>query len=141
MQTPLTIYKYLKQAPMPELKLKQLKYETDTWKRLLDFMTEENIRFKNRISEILKDRFDKNLLEEVDGFQGRFIKLDEVISLLRDDIVEMDNLPAGRIFEDGMIIKETCKKMKRLRNNIATAESLFVKMKSEFNNFLAENIL
>ena len=55
---------------MPELKLKQLKYESDTWKRLLDFMMDENIQLKNRLSEVLKDQFDKNLLDDVERFQS-----------------------------------------------------------------------
>ena len=53
---------------MPELKLKQLQNESDSWKKLLGFMMDENIRLKNRLSELLKDKFDKNLLEEVESF-------------------------------------------------------------------------
>lgn len=126
---------------MPELKLKQLHYETGTWKRLLDFMSEENIRHKNRVSEILKDRFDKNLLEEVDGFQGRFIKQDEMISLLRDDIDAFTNIPAGNILESKKITRDADKKIRRLRNNMQIAENNFIQLKAEFNHFLVDNIL
>lgn len=125
---------------MPDLKLKQLQYETGTWKRLLRFMIEENIRFKNRLSEILGDRFNKNLLEEVDRFQGGFIKEDEMIRLLRNDVTEMDILLTKEIFVDGTVSKEIDIKLTRLRNNMMAAESHFVKIKSEFNNFLLANI-
>ena len=141
MQSILINNKHLKQPHMPELKLKQLQYETDSWKHQLEYMSEECVRFKNRLSEILKDRFDKNLLEEVDGFQSRFIKHDEIISVVRDDIVEVDNVLTGKIFQDGKINKETGKKLMRLRNNMTAAERRFIKMKSEFNKFLSENIL
>ena len=57
--------KQIKLDKIPELKLIQLQYEINTWKRLLSFMSEENIQLKNRLSEVLKNKFDKNLLEEV----------------------------------------------------------------------------
>jgi regulator of replication initiation timing len=125
---------------MPELKLKQLQYETDTWKRLLGFMMEENIHLKNRLSEVLKDKFDKNLLERVEGFQSNFIREDEMISLLRNDVAELDKLLVREIFEDGTIIKKVDSKLKHLRNNIKNAEKEFSRLKLEFNNYLSENI-
>ena len=81
---------------MPELKLKQLQFESDTWKRLLVFMMDENIHLKNRLSEVLKDQFDKNLLVEVEGFQNNFIKEDELIGLMRNDVAELDKLFSER---------------------------------------------
>jgi regulator of replication initiation timing len=125
---------------MPELKLKQLKYEADTWKRLLGFMMEENIHLKNRVSQILKDRFDENLLEEVEVFQSSFIKEDEMIGLLRNDVAELDKLLQKEVFEDGIIIKNIESKLKKLRHNIKNAEKQFGKLKMDFNNYLSENI-
>ena len=58
---------------MPDQRLKQLQYESDTWKRLLGIIMDENIQLKNRLSEVLRDRFDKNLLVEVEVFQNYFI--------------------------------------------------------------------
>ena len=46
---------------MTELKLMQLRHEIDTWKRMLGFMQEENVHLKNRLSDVLKDRFNKNI--------------------------------------------------------------------------------
>jgi regulator of replication initiation timing len=125
---------------MPELKLKQLQYEADTWKRLLGFMMEENIHLKNRVSQILKDRFDENLLEEVESFQSSFVKEDEMISFLRNDVAELDKLLQREVFEDGMIIKNVESKLKKIRHNIKNAEKQFGKLKANFNNYLSENI-
>jgi hypothetical protein len=125
---------------MPELKLKQLQYEADTWRRLLGFMMEENIHLKNRVSQILKDRFDENLLEEVEAFQSSFIKEDEMIGLLRNDVAELDKLLQKEVFEDGMIIKNVENKLKKIRHNIKIAEKQFGKLKIDFNNYLSENI-
>jgi regulator of replication initiation timing len=132
--------KHLKTIHMSELKLKQLQYEAETWKRMLGFMTDENIRLKNRLSEILKDTFDKNLLDEVDGYQSRFVKEDAMIGLLRNEVAELDRLLTREVFEDGSIIKKVDRKLKNLRNNIKNAEKEFGKLKEDFNSYLSENI-
>ncbi len=124
----------------PELKLNQLQFESNTWKRLLCFMMDENIHLKNRIAEILKNDTDNNLLEEIENFQNNLVRQDEVISLLRHDTAELDKLLVREIFEDGEIAKEINKKLKDLRNNISTAEKQFTKMKLEFNNYLLETL-
>lgn len=126
---------------MPELKLKQIQYEFDTWKRTLEFIREENIHFKNRLSEILKDRFDRYLLEEADAFQSRFVKEDELIALLRNDIADLDKLLEREIPNDGKAVKVIGSKLKKIRNNLLIAEKRFVKLKSDFTSFLSENII
>ncbi|MFM9911682.1 MAG: hypothetical protein ACKVOW_20340 [Chitinophagaceae bacterium] len=133
--------KYLNQEDcMPELKLKQLQYEADTWRRVVGFMMEENIHQKNRLSEILKDKFDKNLLEEVERFQSWFVKEDELISLLRNEMAELDKLLVREIFEDGAIMNKVIGKLKYLRNNITAAEKEFSRLKAAFNSYLSENV-
>ena len=135
-----TNFKYAKNCCMSELKLKQLRYECETWKRLLSFAMEENIYLKNRLSEVLKEKFDKNLLEDVENFHTRFIKEDELIGLLRNDIAEFDSLLAREIFEDGVIGRQVERKLKKLRESIKSAEEHFGKLKLEFNSYLSENI-
>jgi hypothetical protein len=125
---------------MPELQLNQLQCESDTWKRLLVFMMDENIHLKNRISEILKNGFDKNLLEELEDFNSKFIKEDALIGLMRNEIAELDKLLAREVFEDGNIKKEIGVKLKTIRNNIQIAEIQFTKIKLEFNSYLSGNI-
>jgi len=131
----------IKENPMPNLKLKQLQYEIDTWKRLLGFMTDENIHLKNRFSEILKNQFDDSTLEEMENFQSNFLKEDQRISLLKNEVAELDKLLVREIFEDGTIIRMFDDKLKRLRKNIKNAEAEFTRLKMDFNNYLSENII
>lgn len=125
---------------MQELKLIQLQYESDTWKRLLAFLKEENVHLKNRLSEVLKNKFDKSLLEEVESFQNRFVTKDERIALLRNEVAEVDKLLVREIFENGRIKKKVANKIKKLRTEIMSAERQFFKLKQEFNIYLTENI-
>ncbi len=133
-------YQAVKPGLMPDGQLIQLQYESDTMKRLLGFMMDENIHLKNRLSEVLKAEFNKDLLDEVELFLSRFIKEDELISLLRNDLSELDKLLMKNAFEKELIKKEVYKRIKNLANNILIAERQFSKLKLEFNNYLSENM-
>lgn len=126
---------------MPQLKIKQLQYEINSWKRLLDYLTEENIQMKNRLSEILKEKFDTYLLEEVDGFQTRFIRKDNLINLLRNEIKDLDEIPVDDICKTEKSLKKMKIKTKRLYRNMSNTEKQFSKLKSDFHKFLSTNIL
>ena len=92
---------------MNYLKKKQLQYEINNLKRLLDFMTDENVHLKNRIAEILSDRFDTYLLEDVDSFQSSILREDNLIALLRNEITEVDSLLSRETNKDAGLLKRT----------------------------------
>ncbi|MEO8413216.1 MAG: hypothetical protein ABI472_06130 [Ginsengibacter sp.] len=120
--------------------MEQLEIETGTWKRLLDFFTEENIHSKNRLSAILKDRFERNLLEELENFQGQFIKQDEVISLLRSDITELRKLLLKKINSDGITPELIERKVENIRHNLSDSERRFCELQFGFSRYLSQNI-
>ena len=125
---------------MSRLKLKQLQHESDTWKRSLGFMTDENVQLKNRLAEILRADFDENLLQDLENFQTNFIREDEMISLLKADIAKLDKLLVREIFEDGQIIENVNRMLREIRRKISFAETQFGKLKLEFNSYLLENL-
>jgi len=84
----------IKNDRMPGIKLRLLRQESDTWKRILEFMTEENIHLKNRLSEILKGDLEHDLLMTAEIFQNSFVREDELIRLLRKDVFAFDQLLA-----------------------------------------------
>ncbi len=127
-------------ADMSQLKLKQLQHESDTWKRSLGFMIDENVQLKIRLAEILRTEFDENLLEDIENFQTSFIREDEMVSLLKTDIAKLDKLLVREVFEDGQIVDNINRMLKEIRRNISIAESQFGKLKLEFNSYLLENL-
>jgi predicted RNase H-like nuclease (RuvC/YqgF family) len=132
---------YLKLDGMPLQKIKNFQYESNNCKRSLRFIMDENIHLKNSVSEILKNNgFDENLLDEIEIFHNRFIKEDELIGLLRNDVAELDKLLLREVFESEKTITEIDEKIKKLRFNVKNAEKEFVNLKSEFNSFLLENM-
>jgi hypothetical protein len=118
------------------MKLKQLQFESDMWKRQLGFMTDENILLKNRISEVLKNGFNRNLLEQLENFQTRFIKEDELIILLRNQVAELDNNLQAEYLSGGRELQEITDALKILRANIGVAEKHFGRLKLEFYSYL-----
>jgi hypothetical protein len=104
-------------------------------------MTDENIHLKNRISEILSDRFDKYLLEEVDCFQSSFIREDNLITLLRNEITEVGSLLEKQVYNESALLKKAETKLKRLQRNMHVTEKQFEKLKLKFHRFLSKNIV
>ena len=103
---------------MEQAKINQLQIEVNTWKRFLNFFRDENVCLKNRLSDILKNGFDRNLLDELENFQTKFIKHDEVIILLRNEIAELDKLLLNERSGDGIPNNKIDKKLDHLRNNM-----------------------
>ena len=128
----------IKNDRMPGIKLRLLRQESDTWKRILEFMTEENIHLKNRLSEILKGDLEQDLLMTAEIFQNSFVREDELIRLLRKDVFAFDQLLTREFFEDGAIVNKVTKSFKVIRKNISESETQFNQLKYQFSNYLLE---
>lgn len=129
-----------KEKGMDLLKRGQLEHECNTLRRLLLFLKEENIVLKNRLSEILKDSFDKNLLEQAELFHTDFIRKDERIHLLRNDLAGLDSLLVKTTNGEKNAAVEIDGRLLELRNNINIAENQFIKMQSDFNKYFYDKI-
>lgn len=121
------------------LKVRQFKHESETWKRNLEFMMQENAYLKNRLSEVLDTiSNDEDILNAAEEYQNHFIREDESFHLLRRDIAELDHLLNREIYEDGMLKKEVVFKKKKLSKEIETSIKEFNKMKFDFNSYLED---
>jgi hypothetical protein len=124
---------------IPLSNMKQLQEEIEMHKRSLAFMEEENILLKNRVSEVLKNGFNENMLNEMEVFHGQFVREDELIRILKSYILEADKLLLREVFNDGKIIKDVKRKLQRVRTKMETTQRRFTRLKSDFNSFLSEN--
>lgn len=126
-----------KKEAMPKLDLAQIKSESDSWKRSLAFMIDENIHLKGRLTQILKKEVNKELLEMAENFHNHFIKQDELISLLRNDIAELDAVLLKGSKDNLSDIKI---KLIKLRDNVSNASKEFDQLKISFNDYLSVHI-
>lgn len=125
---------------MKELKLEQVRYECEAWKRAVFFMIEESVNMKIRLSEILKHHLDKPLLEGVERLQNKLVRNDELISVFRDDLMYVNNLLRVYAATPAASKKQFDIKVERLLHNLLYLEKHFSKLKSEFNSYLRGNI-
>lgn len=121
-------------------KINQLQAEVNTWKRLLNFFSDENVCLKNRLAEILKNGFDRKLLEEFENFQTKFIKQDEMITFLRNDIAELNKLLLNEKLGIGVNENTIDRKLEHLRKNMANSEGRFFQLQLNFNTYILENM-
>ncbi len=125
---------------MIDLKLQQVKHEVETWRRMLSYMQEENIHLKNRLSEVLKDRFDKKMLEVVEVFQSKFIMQDDLITSLKKEVAAIEESMYPKKNSSIIITHPSEKNMGAIRGNVEVAEKIFGGIKTDFNHYLSENI-
>jgi hypothetical protein len=117
-----------------EKKMRQFQDVLATWKQLLNARMDENILLKYKISEILKNNFNHNSLEEIEEFQTQFIREDEWINSLRKDVSELENYILSKEFQNGTEQFFNIK-IENLRKDIADSENRFRMSKSAFKNF------
>jgi len=114
---------------------KKYRYELDTWSRLLDYLQQENVYFKNLLSYVIKNDKGNTLLEKAEYFQNKFVNKDAVIVLLRQDISEQI-----KWIEKGGNDDQTdlyLKKHKRLNQDIDKLEEEFKRLKIDFSDYVS----
>ncbi len=125
---------------MTKLRAEQFKTESNSWKRSLAFIVEENVRLKNRLADLLKSKSERLMLESAENYQSRFIKTDELISLLRNEVVEFDKMLSTETGWNEKMLTLFEVKLNRIRGNVLLAENDFGKLKAGFNSYFSENI-
>ncbi|QNA45548.1 hypothetical protein [Lacibacter sediminis] len=121
-------------------KFTQFRHESDTWKRYLQFIQQENNHLKTRLSQVLQHDTDEQFLERAEYFQSKFIAEDDTVNMLRQDIHELDNMLTKEMPEDANTIKELQKRLKKMHKDMEIVERQFNKLKSDFNLYLTESL-
>lgn len=118
--------------------LSQYRYESETWKRYLQFIQQENNFLKTRLSQVLQHDTDVEFLERAEQFQNKFLSEDETVHLLRQDVHEIEKMLLANYAETQAAPAELLKKFNKLSQDMETVERNFYKLKTEFNSFVSE---
>lgn len=119
-------------------KSEQFFHENETWERTLQFYKMENSFLMNRLAKIVDEKTDKDFLALAEQFQSQFILKDEFLNeLLHDSHALQLQLQNG--FEKNIYIPDhkAIKKQQKLRNEIEYLEKDFIRLRNEFNKYLA----
>lgn len=119
--------------------IKQFQHESDSWKRKLEFLLQENAYLKNRLAELLNEqKIDRGIVESAELYLNRFIRKDEIIFLFRNDIAEFDEMLKNENYEDRVLVKAIEHKNKMMSKELQKLDTTFKNLKIQFNNFLAD---
>jgi hypothetical protein len=120
--------------------LEQLHEESDSWKRLLEFIQLENTSIKLRIGDITARNISNDYLATSEEFQQRCIRKDELVAALKREVQDFDAL-LGRLdaASSTAAIQRALDKQRQLRNDIKTLSQRFHQLKFSFHDFVAEN--
>lgn len=117
------------------VKIQQLEFESENWKNALKFMTEENVRLKARLAELLQHKLSQELLDETEDLQNEFIHQDDVISVLRNAIAGFDSMIKNQSF-DGSNLDTILVDHKSLSSRIEAVRAKFDHLIDRFNRFI-----
>jgi hypothetical protein len=118
--------------------ISQYRYESETWKRYLQFIQQENNFLKTRLSQVLQNDTDIDFLERAEIFQNKFLSEDETVHLLRQDVHDMEEMLTVNYYETETVPAELVKKFKKLSRDMETVERQFHKLKTDFNAFVSD---
>ncbi len=110
--------------------------EIFSWIRLIDFYKEEISYLKTRLSEVVDQNINNDLLPSAEYFQNLFIVKDEFNASISSEIKNQE-LQLHEIIKNNTEAGESfLKKQEKLRNEIENFEKKFNTSKKEFNKFL-----
>ncbi len=119
-----------------DLLMNQFRYEIESYKRILNFFTEENIKFKKRLSEFIieSDIDDNKFMEQVEYFHNYLIKEDEYIGFLQTELADQEKLMSHSADIDSL--KEMLNSQHKIRKELQFVEDDFHKLTYELNNYM-----
>lgn len=105
------------------------------WRQLLNSRKQQNVLLKNRLSGILKDKYDQTLLVSLEEFQSEFVGEDVVIDSLRKDVNVLESLLAMMAEADQETKSAIITTCKRLDSDISKSTTRFRSLEAAFNDF------
>jgi hypothetical protein len=122
-------------------RLSQFKYEASSWKRILEFIRQENIQTKNHLAEVVRYSEPENyFLNDVEVLINNLLQIETAIALISEDIGPFERLLDKEFYVDGTSKSITATRhsiMKDIRN----LESQFKNTKYEVDSFLNNTLL
>jgi hypothetical protein len=122
--------------------IENIKKENDEWSQTIDYITQECVLMKNRLSNLLELFHASFAVDWAENFQSRIIMKEQVLELIRKDIKEQQKQINDNHFNYS---KNNHHKIKEnhedIRNKIFFLEKSCLEMKQSFNDFLSIHLM
>lgn len=122
----------------PQVSLRQISFESESWERLLAYYKQENLYFQFRLSEIINENDDPSVLSKVEKFYEDFLAQDFVTSFLLEELSKHNILLNQEPFPGTPGFHQLENNHQKLRSDFLKSESMFNEMKDNFFSFLDE---
>lgn len=120
--------------------LSQCAFETLSWIRFIEFLTQENSHLKNRLSEVIDQIKDRQGLAMAEHFQNQFIIKDDVYDHLLYDLRNQMQKWERLSHENKVLNQELKKNHLQLKDQIEFVKRDHQVMESDFNSYISEVI-
>ena len=119
-----------------------MQQERDSWKRRLDYLSQENTLLKIRLAEVLKSRDEgMDLLIAAEQYQNWFLQQDDIIRLLRYEIAGLDAASKNKELNKREIHTTVRQQQVKLENELVKTETAFNNLKNHFNKYVDNSSL
>jgi len=122
-------------------RLSQFRYEANSWKRILEFIRQENIQTKNHLAEVVRFSEAENyFLNDVEYLINKLLQIETAITLITKDIGYFERFLEKEFYVDGTSKNITATRHSVLKD-IRNLETEFKNIKYEVDSFLNNTIL
>jgi len=111
--------------------LGEFRNEADSWKKRLERLQGESIRLKTIIVEKVSPDIEEDTLNKAENLHTKLMQKDEMITLLKLDVITFRNIVETEATKDGQMNK-LIRIEKKLRSEIETLEKKFDQLKTDF---------
>ena len=126
---------------MNHLKQEQIKFEIETWKRFLGFLSTENEHLKIRFSCVLKTDVDLRLMEGFEEFQNRFVSADTAIIVYKRALAELESTFVGNLQTTNLEWFEVINKLSKTKDSIVHLQQAVSALIWDFHRFLEKELV
>ena len=122
-------------------RLCQFRYETSSWKRVLEFIKQENIVAKNHLAEVISfSPAEQYFLNDVEYLLNNIVKIETAVSLIHKDVQYFEKLIDKEYYVDG-VTKGLISHLNTINKDIKNLETEFKNIKHQIDNFLFNTLL
>jgi hypothetical protein len=122
--------------------IQDIKKENDEWSRTIDYISQECVHMKNRLSNLLELFHTSFAVDWAENFQSRIIMKEQALDLIRKDLIEQQRLINDNHYHysanNHSIIMEN---QENIREKIFFLEKSCIEIKQSFNDFLSIHML
>jgi hypothetical protein len=122
-------------------RLSQYRYEANSWKRLLEFIRQENVQAKNHLAEVVRDSETQTyLLNDVEYLINNLLQIETAVRFIATDIGQYEKLLDKEFYVDGTS-KNIMSTRHTVTKDIKNLEGEFKHLKLEVDSFLNNTLL